>query len=489
VAITDVLPDSPYYAFFANTTVSRPLPGGDGRSAKLKRAWDAYGGVFPAPLKVRPGAPNDNVTVSLCKRVVDASVAFLFGKGVTWDLGVTEGERSPDETFLDDVWAASKKMQLLHRLATNGGVCGQAFLKLRVAQPFPELKVIDPTMVTVVCADDDHERVLSYAIRWNGTYESKPAAFRQYIVRVPAGSLVADGEATSLGEHWLILDQWQPLPQGSDPDDDRWRLLREEPWPWPFAPIVECQNLPKPNGYWGISDIEPDVIHLNEAINRVASNTNKILRNHAHPKTYTLGLDENQTKQIKVDSDGVLHIPGDKTEVAIDNLEMQSDLVSSLKFLDELKGSLREASRTPEIASGRVEDLAYLAALSMQILYGPLIEKTDAKRETYGWLIVETNRRLLAMAGKGQANIVRLTWGNALPRDRQVEALTALQLQQAGVSRETTLTDMGFDPVHEESSRQTDRTEDQKFGGPPGVKGSVANTQSSSSSQTQSKGA
>lgn len=478
MAVTDLLPDNPYFAFFAHMPVSRPLTADDGRNAKLQRAWNAYNGVFPNPLKVRPGAPNDNVTVSLCKRVVDASVAFLFGKGVTWNLGPTHETRTDDEDWLDEVWRASKKGVLLHRLGTNGGVCGQAFLKLRIARPYPEIKVLDPSAVTVACADDDHEDVLSYAIRWNGTGpDGKPYAFRQLVVRIPAGSVVADDGATPVAQHWLILDQRQPVPPGGAPHEDRWETYATEPWPWDFAPIVECQNLPNPNEYWGTSDIEPDVIHLNEALNRVASNTNKIIRNHAHPKTWTKGLDGEQRNQLKVDADGVLFLPGIKDEVDIGNLEMKSDLASSLKFFEELRGSLREASRTPEIVSGRVENLSYLTAMAMQILYGPEIEKTDVKHETYGWLIAETNRRLLVMAGRPSDVAVTLTWGNALPRDRQLEAATALVEQQAGVSRETSLTKLGYDPAHEQAARQVDRQEDQRFGGPPGSKGSVANPQ------------
>lgn len=464
MALSDVSPESPYYEFFKTVPTRALSEKDDGRNAKLSRAWDAYNGVFPKPLKVKPGSPDDNVIINMQKRVVDASVAFLFGKGVTWNLG-EESLRSPEEEWLDAVWRFNKKMLLLHRLGTNGGVCGQVFLKLRVARPYPELKVLDPTSVTVECRDDDHEYVLSYTIRWNGkNREGKPTAYRQVIRRVPEGTLRAeDGYETPVAQHWVILDQEQSLAPGGSVKEEAWITTNTEVWMWSFAPIVECQNLPNPNCYWGIADIEPDGIHINEAINRVASNTNKIIRLHAHPKTYTKGLSENQTKQIRVDADGVIHLPGLATEVEIDNLEMQSDLASSLKFFDELRAAHREVSRTPEVASGRADDLAYLAAMAMQILYGPLIEKTDAKHETYGWLIVETNRRLLAMAGKGEENYSVLVWGNALPRDRQVESQTAVMEQQAGVSRETTIGNMGYDPVHEEGRWTKDREQDLKY--------------------------
>src|SRR4051812_27152121 len=50
------------------------------RVAAQRRAWDAFNGLFPDPLKMRPGDKvRDIVKVNRIRRIVLAGVHFLFG--------------------------------------------------------------------------------------------------------------------------------------------------------------------------------------------------------------------------------------------------------------------------------------------------------------------------------------------------------------------------------------------------------------------------
>ncbi len=51
-----------------------------------------------------------------------------------------------------------------------------------------------------------------------------------------------------------------------------WETVSDVRWPYAFAPIVDCQNLPAPNEYWGVSDIEDDLIEITDASNFIMSN-------------------------------------------------------------------------------------------------------------------------------------------------------------------------------------------------------------------------
>ena len=72
------------------------------RQLRFKRAWQAYHGDAPKPLKVRQGDPDDNVQVNLARVIVDKAVAFLFGKDVSFELD--EQQRTPPDRAADACW-------------------------------------------------------------------------------------------------------------------------------------------------------------------------------------------------------------------------------------------------------------------------------------------------------------------------------------------------------------------------------------------------
>jgi hypothetical protein len=430
---------------------------------KIGRAWSAYNGVFPNALKVGPGAPNDNVNLSLARVIVDKSTSFLFGRGLTINLDKEE-TRSPVEKWFDDCFDYNQMEALFQRLSTNGGIYGHVFVKIRIESPFPRMIILDPSKVSVVTAPDDYTQVNEYRVTWENHQESnsqRKVVYRQRMIRVPAiPSEIIDGFPTQPVEaSWQIIDQRAEARPDGIVDDRDWVTIRQETWPFPFAPVVDCQNLPMPNDFWGQSDIEPDVIGLIESANRAMSNINKIIRNHAHPRTVTIGLEGAQQEQFRMSADGVLHLPGDKTQVDIKNLEMQSDLASSLAYYEKVRDAIYELSRTPEVASGKVQDLSYLSAMAMQILYGPMMEKTRVKRLTYGYMLQELCRRLGAIAGKGNMLMVDIVWPDTFPRDAQVESLTAMNKLQVGFSKDTIISELDGNPEYERERRKADMNE------------------------------
>jgi hypothetical protein len=68
-------------------------------------------------------------------------------------------------------------------------------------------------------------------------------------------------------------------------------------------------------------------------------------------------------------------------------------------------------------------------------------------------LIVELNRRLLALGGYGDDNLTELRWQELLPKDAQIQANAALSLKQLGVSGDTLIQEFGYDPDVEREKR------------------------------------
>jgi hypothetical protein len=399
-------------------------------AAAIKRRWEYYLGQHPRQLKVRQGQPDDNVTVNLCRAIVDKGVSFLFGQDVSFEL--VEGERTEAEEWLYACWAANRKLTLLQKLALSGAVAGHAFLKivLEPGQAYPRLVVLDPATVVVTVAPDDHERVLSYRIQFPTVDQEtgRPVVLRQ--------TIVADGT------RWVIRDE-------KAFSGDRWKTVAETVWPYEFAPVIDCQNLPNPHDYWGVSDLEEDVLRLNDAINFLLSNLVRIVRYHAHPKTWGRGF---RAEQLDLSVDETIVLPSPDAELR--NLEMQSDLGSSIQLYLRLREAFHEIARVPEIATGRVEGVGSLSGVALQILYQPLVEKTETKRRLYGDLLVETNRRLLAVGGFGDDLMTTLHWPELIPGDPEAEAKTLVLWQQLGVSQDTILRRLGLDPEIEREKRE-----------------------------------
>lgn len=401
------------------------------RLRQFKTAWERYYGRFPKPLKVRSGQPDDNVIVNMARVIVDKGVSFLFGQDVTFE--IDETTTTPAEEWLASCWQANRQMTFLQKLALNGGVCGHVFVKI-VLDPqyaYPRLILLDPATVLPVWDPHDIERVLRYRIQYPATDPDtgKPITIRQWIE--------LDGAV------WRITDQV------SRADSTQWVTTAENTWPYPWPPIVDCQNLPNPNEYWGLPDLGEDLLQLNESINFVLSNLARIIRFHAHPKTWGRGF---TAQQLKIAVDETIVLPSPDAE--LHNLEMESDLASSIALYERLREALHEVARVPDVATGKLDRTGPLSGVALSILYQPLIEKTETKRRTYGDLLVELNRRMLALGGFGEDNITVLHWPELLPGDVLQERQAALLDHQLGVSARTLLQQLGYDPELEQQKRQ-----------------------------------
>ncbi|HMN13729.1 MAG TPA: phage portal protein [Bellilinea sp.] len=405
------------------------------RLEKFRKNWEAYLGVGPKPLKVAADAADDNLRMNFSRIVVDKGVAFLFGKEVKFEL--TEGEQTREEEWLDAAWQVNRKMSTLQKLAVNGAVCGTAFVKIHYVpgMAFPRLIVCDPETVSVTLSADDIDDVLGYTI----TYSSHdPVTNKIIIVRQ---------EIKRDGNRWIITDK------RSNSEYGNFNVVNEQVWPYDFAPMVHCQNIITPNEFWGTSDIEDDLLEVINKGNFTISNILKILRYHAHPKTWASGV---RSGDININPDQMIILPN--AEGRLQNLEMQSDLQSSLAVFGELRQFTHELARVPEIATGKVENVGQLSGVALEILYQPLLEKTEAKRVTYGEMIVEINRRMLALAGFGEDNITTIHWQRMLPRDIGTEVTAALGKKQIGVSSDTLIQELGYNPDNEREKAKQENT-------------------------------
>ena len=435
------------------------------RRRLMAESWTAYHGELADPLKVDKDQPNDNVKPNRCAPIVDKGVSFLFGQVLKIEAPDASGEGVPDDDedgdsdpiqdYLDDCWGDDDdRMTLLSMLGTNGGVCGQVFVKIVPAQEedgYPRLINLDPQLVTPVTAPDDCQLVLAYIIEYP---TSNDYQWKQIVSRVDLHSVIGNPfEPPQLNPTWTITNfSRKATTSGAGAIAGHWEQIgASEDWPYPFPNIFTCQNLPNPNEFWGKPDLTPDLIRMNKVLNFLESNIARIIKYHGHPLTWAKGL---HAEQIAMGPDDMLVLQADQAEIGkLDPMENFSGL---LAVVEDIRSSMDEQSRVPAVALGRLTELpkGNISGVALALLFQPLIELTTAKRRLYGRLIRDVSKASLVISGKIDVTDfddypINLHWQGLLPNDDLAAAQTSLIYKQLGISDSTILQSLGFDPDEE----------------------------------------
>ena len=411
------------------------------RLAHIHRAWQIYRGDQPKPLRVLPGEPDDNVRLNLAGLVVDTGVDALFGQDIRVEVMAGDAMDDTATTYVHDVLDANREMLLFQSAATNGAVAGHAAVRIVPAPKgspvgtAPRLLVVDPEMLRVVWSPDDVGTVMAYVLQWAAIDErGREYGRRQIIAR--------DGQA------WMITEQ-----ESNDTNSARWTTMAETPWQYGWAPIVDTQNLPEPNAYFGRPDLTTDVLETQSALNSVMSQAARVQRIHGHPKVVATGVGDGS---LDVGPDEAIVLPDSESSISL--LESRATVAGHIELFRTVKAALHEISRVPEITAGRLDNVGNLSGLALKILYGPLIRKTETKRRLYGAMVQQIAANVCELGGLGQVGDVEIRWPEIVPEDPGAQAATAEALQRAGVSVDTSLAEIGYDPAQEADRRTADTT-------------------------------
>lgn len=414
------------------------------RQREIVNAWKAYNGDFEEPLEVLPDQPNHNVLTNRCQPIVDRGVDFLFGKPVA--ISVEENAPQEAQDFLDSVWGINEaRLPLLQDLGMNGGVAGQAFLRI-IPGPNKTFRLVatDPSTVFAQTKPQDCETVLLYCIEYSSveSYNGKPTLvfYHEEMQRIDpdqdGGDPFQDMDAHWEIQHWTRVGERGNWVAAGDP------II----WPYDFPPLFSNKNMPRPNSFWGMSDIPRSIIRMNESVNLSQSNSNRTLWLYGSPILYSNGVAESDLEVQPGRIIGLGSIEGKITAVSI-----ASDLANGLAFAANLRSDMDEQSAVPAVALGRQSELpkGAVSGITLELLFMPLLQKTEKKRCLYGKLLIDVSKALLKLAGFSQDIEITLSWQYPLPHDDLLSVQAALAKQQLGVSNQTLISEMGYDPDEE----------------------------------------
>ena len=419
--------------------------------------WRAYyDGLYRKQLKVRPLQADDNVGLNFIGLVVDRSISMLLGNGIEFDMGEDTGNQpgqqvnTPIQDYIDGVWEANKSSILLHKALQYACITGTGFLKILPGALeysgnfYPRLIALDPMWMSIETADEDIEAVNAYQIQYKITRNGQEVNKRERTERQvsPDGSTV----------NWLVREF-------ETDRNGRWVLLNENVWDYEFAPITHWQNLPQPSSAWGQSDIE-NIIEIQDRVNFVASNISKIIRYHAHPKTWGASMGT-QGKQ-SWGADEMLTFSDPNAKLA--NLEMQSDLASSRAYLMELRQAMFDIARTVGLNSLQSK-LGALTDFQMRVVYQDALAKNGTKQELMGEMLEDVNHRLLVLADIPHDGGGTVIWPDPLPEDAVAESTALAQDINLGlVSKQTAALERGYDYEQEQERIQNEKSQGENIG-------------------------
>lgn len=376
-------------------------------------------GAHNKQLAVKPGQADDNITLNFIGVICQRSVSALFGNG--FNLDFQDMGESEQAIWLQSVLDANHEEILFHRAALSGAESGTIYLKIvPTVDDLPRLILLNPEWVRVETDPEDYEKVNKYIVE----YAIGETGKRQTTARQDNGL-------------WLVTDEVAENSMGG-----KYKVVNQVEWPFDFPPILHWQNLPASNDIYGVPDITDDVLALQDRVNFTASNISKIIRNHAHPKAWTTGVPMGvSANRLSWGGDEMLNFPAGAT---VANLEMQSDLASSERFLLDLRQAMFDITRTVDLDS--ISDkVGSLTNFGLRVLYQDMLQKTATKRELYGDAIEELCRRLWTISGM-EPIPVQVIWPEILPVN-EVETMTATEkaLALGILSKQTASTNNGYD--------------------------------------------
>lgn len=409
------------------------------RQAAYKRAWNYYDGAQPTPLRVKPGQTDDNVILNFYAYIIDKGVSFLFGNMP--DIELTEGAETEAEKYLDAVGQKNNLPTLLQNIALNGATCGHCYVEIVPREnDVPRLINLDPAIIRPFWNPDDISQRLWYKIEYEAIAPDAKPVFKKRLI-----------EYSEAANNWQITRyekrEGQPYYQ---------QVGDTVIWNYPFPPILDWQNLPAPNVFWGKRDIEQ--VAPQNGINFVASNIQRIIRFHGHPKTIGKGFN---AQSVNVGPDEMFVIPSADGDVK--NLEMQSDLSSTRAYFEMLIDLFLQLHHTPNVNPTKVS-LGALSGFALKILYGDLLALTDKKRNTYGDALKELTIRLLTIGGYAPETPT-LHWQSPLP-ENEVEATDVVlkQVDAKLASMETARAKLNLDNETERERIAAEQTEGNSVG-------------------------
>lgn len=455
------------------------------RRASYNEAVRYYIGTQDEQLKqVDPLDPDDNTTINMVKMTGDRTVQFLFPEIPKFETDPESIDDTDEEIYLQKCFEANGGLFMLTKLGLRGFLAGHTFIRVKPnlgKGKYPRLILIDPATITVFWKADDVGEVLWYEQRYvvgNDFYiqdfirsKDQTKWFTRLFVAKGSNSAYLDGYPTNHGTYYIqnnILElKTLPFEEVGIPEIHN----------SPIAPIVEFRHLPHPDDYYGLGEFTQK--DLQDVINRIASERNRIVRENSDPVDVVTGADVDD-----VDGEGgIMTIPNAAARVT--RLEMKGDLTGITAVLDKLIETYLAIARVV-LLKGEAKDLQRVTNASVRTLFLDMLAKNMLLQASYGESLKQICKLLLTIGYANDMVVanpeeldIQIHFGSPLPVDLlEIATINQLAITQGYMSGYTAATRLNLDPKFEQTHTDQEKAknlEDQqkqmemqaKFAPPP----------------------
>lgn len=423
----------------AERLIAAPTYGdSDIRGQWYDQVRDYYDGKMKHFLDKKEGEPDDNVVINKVKQATDRTVTFLFPKFPELELDPDVSAETPDEEWLEKLWAENGGIALAHDMALVGALSGDVYVRVMPPDNFyeddyPQILVLDPKNVQTFWKADNLRRVVWHELRWSVTLDNK---VEQYLL-----------DFVNKGKEWEIIQ----YKYGGGVAN--WEIVETTYWKSALPPVIHWKHLPNPRNYYGTPEYTQSQIALNDKINLIGSENNRINRYHASPKTVATGTSAEEIQETAIDEMWAVENPDAK----VFNLEMQSDLASSIAQFKLLSAEFLSESRVV-ILEGTVKDFQRVTNAGVRTVFLDMLTKNTILRWNYGKGIQMVSRVAAYVAGKGEDIVPVVQFSDPLPVDQTETAnVDSLERQMNLVSRQTLSQKRGYNWQSEISKMQLEQ--------------------------------
>ena len=227
--------------------------------------------------------------------------------------------------------------------------------------------------------------------------------------------------------------------------------MRDGPNPFGWLPYVIFANAPRPQEFWGESDLA-DLIEVSRELNRRMSVVSRVLELSGNPIAVLENVEA--AEGIQVGPGALWELP-EGAEAYLLDLLGGGGVGLHLQYVDLLYRVLHDLAETPRTAFG--DSGRNLSGAALEVEIQPLVQKVKRKRRVWDSVFARRNALILDLLARfggleiGPGRRTTAIWGAILPTDREAIVRQQVQLVEHGLSaRRSALAQLGVeDPEHE----------------------------------------
>jgi len=407
--------------------------------ARYLRAYQGY--------SVR-GALNTNllqdwkrIKFNFVQPVVSLSAGWFAAKPIDWDV---DGDPAATKAAYE-IWDRSGSDAALLENAICCGIYGDLVgLATQDTDGQSKIQFVDPSICDPTFDGADYSQLTALEI----AYEARGDDGRAMIRREMWG---ATGMETYEGD--MLVE----------------RLTYDR------LPAVWIRNSSVKGLPYGLSDVEP-ILDLVEEYDHLAAKQTRIVDYYATPHMVFSGIQKSECDVVN-SLNTVYFLP---SEAKVSFLEWSGNTPDVESQLTRIRAAIAEISQVPAVAFGH-QDVggSNLSGVAIQILYGPLINKTHRKQASWGpalqylmWLCLRADgHKSVALEA------VNVRFPSGTPVDGQsVTAVASAKVAAKLTSRRTVMNDLGIEDPDSELKRIIVEEKMLQLAEPPGVADANADT-------------